>query len=243
MSKLPNAPLLEVIYELKWNITNNQDLGKYQYLHGDLYAKLREFFTTREQLVAPEIPLDLLIQKAIHRFRRVANGYPLYQTGPGILTFNTDNDSYYWDQYYTEAERLTKSFFEVYQYSKDEKFRPSLMFIDFFQFNFNEKDVLSFITENLHININQTFYRQQSPASGFNLDLAYKTEYGQLHILLSTGLANVKQGNGLILQTRLNGPEFAGNPEQILAWLSTAQDFCSKMFKEMTKGKLYESFK
>lgn len=242
MSKLLNAPLLEVIYELKWNITNSNDLGKYQYLHGDLYALLKDSYTTRQQLTPPEIPIDILIHKPIHQYRKVEKGYPLYQTGPGILTLNTDDAGYYWEQYYKEAERLTKSFFEVYQYTKDEKFRPSLLFIDFFRFDFNEADVLTFLQENLHIAINQNFYNQQEPASGFNLDLAYNTEHGQFHIAINAGNAHAKQERGLILQTRLNGPEFEANSEKILSWLSTAQAFCSGIFKEMTKGNLYESF-
>ncbi len=42
MSKLPNAPLVEVIFELRWKVDKNDELVKCQYLHGDLFAKVKE---------------------------------------------------------------------------------------------------------------------------------------------------------------------------------------------------------
>jgi len=70
MSKLPNAPLLEVIFELRWKITNKNDLAKYQYLHGDLYSILKNSYHFRESLAPVEIPVEVLINKPIHRFRK-----------------------------------------------------------------------------------------------------------------------------------------------------------------------------
>ena len=42
MSKLPKAPLLEIIFEINWDITNKNDIVKFQYLHGDLFSNLKD---------------------------------------------------------------------------------------------------------------------------------------------------------------------------------------------------------
>lgn len=42
MSKLPNAPLIEVVIELRWQITQKNELTGIQYLYGDLYNELKD---------------------------------------------------------------------------------------------------------------------------------------------------------------------------------------------------------
>jgi len=88
MSKLPKAPLLEVIFELRWQIKQKSDLTKYQYLIGDLYSAIKKTYPVRESLAPPEVPTDILINNPVHRFRKDKNQYPLVQIGPGLLTLN-----------------------------------------------------------------------------------------------------------------------------------------------------------
>ncbi len=80
MSKLPNAPLIEVIYELRWDVKDEQDLGKFQYLHGDLYAAKKIEYPLREILISVDVPVGLLINNPVYRFRSKEN-YPLFQLG------------------------------------------------------------------------------------------------------------------------------------------------------------------
>ncbi|RDC65797.1 TIGR04255 family protein [Adhaeribacter pallidiroseus] len=242
MSKLNNAPLLEVVYELRWKVTNQEDLSKYQYLHGDLYSLLKDDYPIRKQLSSPEIPLGLLINSPVHQFRRASNDYPLFQIGPGIITLNTIDEKYYWDEYFQWSRTLIESFFKVYQYSKAEKFSPTLIYIDFFKLDIRENDVLEFINKNLSISLNQSFHQTQEKANAVSLGLTYYTELGQLTISLNIG-KNAMQEEGLILQTQLSGSEYEADSNRILQWLTDAHEFCSNIFKEMTKGNLYESFK
>jgi len=100
MSKLPNAPLIEVIFELRWEIKQKSDLTKYQYLIGDLYSSIKGDFPIRESLAPPEIPTEILINNPAHRFRSDKNQYPLVQVGPGLLTLNTTDENYFWNDFY-----------------------------------------------------------------------------------------------------------------------------------------------
>ena len=45
MSKLLKAPLLEVIFEINWDITNKNDIIEFQYLHGDMYSNLKNSYS------------------------------------------------------------------------------------------------------------------------------------------------------------------------------------------------------
>jgi len=45
MSKLPNAPLIEVIFEPRWKVTDKEKLSKCQYLHGDLLSSIKDVYT------------------------------------------------------------------------------------------------------------------------------------------------------------------------------------------------------
>ncbi|MBV6460184.1 MAG: hypothetical protein HJHJAOHD_00286 [Flavobacteriales bacterium] len=99
MSKLPNAPLVEVIFELRWKVTDKEELTKCQYLHGDLYASIKDIYNFREALVAPEVPMELYLNIPAHRFRVAQNNYPLVQVGPGLLTLNTIDSKYNWEEF------------------------------------------------------------------------------------------------------------------------------------------------
>ena len=55
MSKLPKAPLIEVIFELSWIANTLTEHEKFQFLLGNIYAKLRQEYPLRINLV--QIPI------------------------------------------------------------------------------------------------------------------------------------------------------------------------------------------
>jgi uncharacterized protein (TIGR04255 family) len=48
---------------------------------------------------------------------------------------------------------------------------------------------------------------------------------------------------GILLQTRINGKPAAPNYENLNKWLNEAHEILSNLFKQLTEGSLYESFK
>lgn len=241
MSKLPKAPLLEVIYELRWDIKNEQDLVKFQYLHGDLYAAQKLNYPSRELLTPADMPMALTINNPVYRFKSKEN-YPLFQLGPGLLSLNTTDATYFWEDYYESCRSLTASFFDVYQLSNEERFRPNLIYLDFYKFDFLNNNVIAFINDNLNIALSQNFYKTTNNPSTINLAFNYITKLGQIDILLNTGL-NASNETGLVIRTQLNGSVVRPSTDEIMLWLNEAHTFCSNLFKKMTKGELYETFK
>ncbi len=241
MSKLPKAPLLEVIFELRWQIKQKSDLTKYQYLIGDLYSAIKQTYPVRESLAPPEVPTDILINNPVHRFRKDKNQYPLVQIGPGVLTLNTTDDNYYWNDFYNWAETLNNEFFSVFQI-ENETFKSNLLYLDFFKFDFKSQNVNDFINESFNISVNQGFMK--GTGNPFHLDLGffYETDLGNLSVTLKKG-QNGKKEDGIVMQTSLHGKDSMKSSDNVLSWLNQAHEFSSKSFKEITKGELYNSFK
>ena len=234
MSKLPNAPLLEVIFELRWQIKNKSDLLKYQYLHGDLYSKVKNKYPYRESLVPPEVPIDVLINNPVHRFRFNKNDYPLIQVGPGLLTLNTVDSKYHWEEFFDWSSQLVKYFLEVFPFN-DELFSPSLLYLDFFKFDFKNENVHDFISRYLSIDLKQRFLKSENNPNSIDLGFYYEIDLGNLSVTLKKG-QNEKKEEGIVMQTMLHSKSRSAIQEDILSWLMDAHNFSSKVFKEITKS-------
>ena len=240
MSKLPKAPLIEVIFELRWQIRNNDDLAKFQYFHGDLYSSFKNQYPVRESLLNPTLPIELLVNKPFHRFWSEGKRHPLIQVGPGLVTLNTTDEYYFWTEYSSSIESLIKRFFDLYPINEQDLFRPCLIYVDFFEVSKGQK-LLTFINENLNTTFKQDFINAETDLETFNLAFSFKNSLGSVSIAINTSTANGKEG--LVTETRLNGLEYKSDPSEIVDWLHKAHEFCSILFQEMTKGSLYESFK
>jgi uncharacterized protein (TIGR04255 family) len=242
MSKLPNAPLLEVIFEIRWDIMKS-GLQKYQFLHGDLYSLLKEYYPIREILVPANVPVELLLNSPVHRFRHKEKGYPLFQTGPGLISVNTDDEIYDWDKdYFIRCKTITESFFKVYPSLGNEIFTPSLIYIDFLKLNIEKEDAFQFVNENLNIKVSQSFFQNQILPKSLDFGFMYATDLGDLKFSLNIG-KNSKGEDGIVMQTNLHGPGFDNSTNDIIGWLDKAHNLSTNLFKQMTEGKLYDSFK
>ena len=131
MSKLPKAPLVEVVFELKWDIKMKSDLDDFQYLYGDLYANLKDEFPNRERLTPLEIPFDALINIPVFRFTKNENKYPLIQIGPGVISINTLNEFYVWEDFRENIHKLLDILKDIYPKFQTLKIIPALIYIDF----------------------------------------------------------------------------------------------------------------
>jgi uncharacterized protein (TIGR04255 family) len=241
MSKLPNAPLVEVIFELRWKVTDKEELTKCQYLHGDLYASLKDHYKFREALIAPEVPIELYLNAPAHRFRVAQNDYPLVQVGPGLITLNTVDSKYIWEDYEEQIKNVIKIFLEVYQFNSQQEISLSLQYFDFFKFNFESNNVFDFISNNLNITVKQNFFDNSNNPNNINLGFHYNTDLGSLSISVIRGI-DIAKSDGIIMQTNIKSKLIKPDLNLVNDWLGKSHEFCSTLFKDMTKGTLYESF-
>lgn len=239
MSQLPNAPLVEVVMELRWKISTREELSGIQYLYGDLYNELKRKYPYRESILPVEIPMEMTVNQPVHRFRAEKGGYPLLQVGPGIITLNTIDTNYYWDTFYNDAKEIILAFSNVY--STPHSITPAILYIDFFPFSFKEGDVHQFINKKFNVSFSQSFFETSKHPTDFNMGFAYEIDLGDLRVNFQKG--KNQNTEGILLQTRINGNQDTFNNDHINTWLIEAHGILSNIFKQLTMGELYKSFK
>jgi uncharacterized protein (TIGR04255 family) len=239
MSKLPKAPLVEVVIELRWKITSKEELAGVQYLYGDLYNELKKKYPFRESILPVEVPIEMTINQPVHRFRAEKGGYPLLQVGPGVITLNTIDAKYYWNSFFNDAKELIQTFFNVHPV--ENKIAPALLYIDFFPFDFSGNNVHDYINQQFNITFGQSFFETEKFPTDFNMGFAYNIDLGDLRVNFQKG--KNQNTEGILLQTRINGKPAAPNYENLNNWLNEAHEILSNLFMQLTEGDLYESFK
>lgn len=240
MSKLAKAPLIEVIFEVRWHVKGPKETQEFQYLHGDLYPLLKDKYPFRE--IVQDIPIELPLQVPTHRFRSSPQGYPLVQIGRGLLTVNTIDAQYFWDDYESRVLEVMRALAEVYNFKR--QVNLVLQYIDLIKFDFADGDLLRFLRENLNINIQQGFYGDKTAvAKGVSLGLSFAIDSGVLNVNIARG-KDTHGADGIAIRTTVNsGPMILDHPDNIRQWLNSAHEICSDSFKNMTQGSLYETFK
>ncbi len=113
--QLPNAPLVEVIFELHWNLLGTPTLQNapspfrtdpgYPYLVSGFPKAADKAGYVHQREVNSSTPLGPLAYVVQHRFQKHEDVVlPLWQIGPGIFTCN-DSSTYEWASFRTEAAR------------------------------------------------------------------------------------------------------------------------------------------
>lgn len=243
MSKLPNAPLLEVIFEIKWDIVNKSDMVDFQYLHGDLYSNLKDKFPYRESLVPPEVPYDALRGLPIFRYRKDKDCYPLVQIGPGVITINTTDDTYYWDNFRDEINQIVKIFSSIYSKYENLQLSPILTYLDFLEYDKKKITPIEYINSNLQLEVKEHFLNiNNASLNDVNFTFNYSIKEDTVSLNLRDGEIN-KNKNGIIMQNKIIGKKSLYTVGDLAKWLNEAHELSSDFFKSMTKGNLYKSFK
>lgn len=245
MSKLPSAPLIEVIFELTWPINDNKDKEKFQFMLGDIYSKLKDEYPNRLNLIAApnmEIPVEVFINKPMYRFTK--NGsYPLYQLGPGLLSVNTIDLFYFWDEFEKEILKIINVMNDSYDFEENTNLNLALKYIDFFPFDFNnnKNNAFEYLKEYLHLEIKHNIQPKNTVPLFFTFAAGYPCDVGLFNTIINRGGYNNEEG--LIIETNVTKQIISSNLKSLSDWLEKSHDFLSNKFKKMTEGALYESFK
>ena len=238
--RLPKAPLLEVIFEIRWHINNDDERNRYQYLHGDLYNTLKSEYPFRELVVPSHFPVEVYLNQVAHRFRQAKGGYPLIQIGPGIFTINTIEKDYIWEDFCGQIQNSVKNLITLDSFNAQLPVSLALRYIDFFQFDFNQNDIKDYLNDFLHIKVEQEFFKNNAPPYNINLGFTYGTTVGTLNLSVNKGL--VDEVEGLIIQIEVIQQGMNAVITEIDKWLDSAHILTSDTFNNLTKGKLQDYF-
>ena len=241
MSKLPNAPLIEVIFEIRWEMKSQKEFDKFELLIGSMHDALKDCFPVMRNL-KPESHLPSNFFNNVPTFRFEANeGYPLYQLGPGVLSVNTVDSFYEWTNFRDLVFDVCKCFFERMDFEPDNRITSSLKYLDFYAIDSAKTDLNEFYKKNFKIEIKSHLFPSDPKPLFSNYSTAHLTDYGVLGIQITTGAYNSKKG--VVVDNTLTGQFNSSNYNEITEkWIEDAHTSLGNFFKEMTKGELYETY-
>lgn len=259
INKLPNPPLTEVIFELRWALGEGNPIPYdpgYSCLVDSFtaYAKRKKFTEVRD-LQPPYSPVSLGISR---RFHRPGSNFPLLQIGPGIFAAN-DGTEYEWSTFKAMSLEAAAAAIKEYRPVKDfplnlQQFE--LRYLD----TFDEKllgtaDLTTFINEATTARLSVPKLIQEAevkkPLQGrivlhrqigvplgatFTVDIASAMRDDTPVIRMETKV--VSQGQSVPIARPSKSFE-----TKLSQWLDEAHEVTSSTFKNLINEKVYSKFK
>lgn len=252
---LLDPPLLEVIFELRWELEQNQQTGRfrdpsYPMMYGRLYERLKKDFPVVEDLPSVQAHPEATPFTPRHRMRKEKEGYPLIQVGPGILTVN-DVRGYSWNNFRILVLRLIESLGDLYP--KEEAplnfVKSEIRYVNGIRFDLARENPLKFLEEKLHMKLElDSELFEKNPLSerpntvGLNLAYALEKPMGNLGITASLG--QFDNAPAFIQQTLIQsfGELTPSDINGFTTWLEEAHTAAENCFQVFCKGSLMEKF-
>ena len=257
--RLGNAPLVETILELKWELPTVPHQANpqmkidpdYNLLVGILSEKLKPEYPFYERLIQASMPEELAGYIVQHRFRAAENKWPLVQVGPGILTLNETERYDYKNDFSDRIKNLISNFFISYPNRKNLRIKElTLRYIDSVEFDYEKENALNFIRDKMKINIQipESFFDKTGVTNfplGYILNLSYPHSDGKSKAVIQIGTGKKLSKNAIVWDTSITttNNEKIQNEETILSWIDNAHDLSKEWFFKLCEGELMESFK
>lgn len=251
---LKNKPLVEAIFELRWELQEPAPIMKvdphYRLLVGRVYDRVKDEYPFHEQLPTATIPDEIAGYVVQHRFRKDKDEWPLIQVGPGVITLN-DTDGYIWEDFEKRISHVLDTFFEAYP-NTDSKItinRSLLRYIDAVSFDYEEGDIFTFLREKMKMNIeinNDLFEKTEVSRLPLGLDMRFsfpsKEPKGAVHLRFSRGKR--EDVHALLWETMVEslGNDSPQTKKDITTWVKKAHQLTDNWFFMMIEGELLRRF-
>jgi uncharacterized protein (TIGR04255 family) len=247
MSRLPNAPLQEVIFEVGWALDIDPSSGietdsRFNLALGSLKTLVKEKFPHH----VPRVPFFDLVPHAFNRqavmqFRKEPKGRPLLQLGPGVFTVNDTDKDYDWDANFKPTllyglEKLEEAYDGQLLYE-----HAVLRYIDSVRvsdYGFN--DWASFIAQNLRFRFENSFDADLVPKEVAFNQLFDLPNGDQLQLQVGSGTD--AGGEARLIWETIVSRKHAFDREGLVKWGQEAHTYSSKIFKQFCQPAFYGSF-
>lgn len=246
MSKLPGAPLQEVIFEVRWALKPAPDGtlldDGYDLAPGRLSTIIENFFPIYKKVLLPDIPDFLFRFQPQHQYWKGDNVWPVIQLGPGIMTINCTDEHYDWENGFRDLIGNAVGWL-LQAYKSELKFRyTSLKYIDAInlaEYGGQENDWQNFINANFNFAyINE--FNTRGVQKQIQVNQVFQMEDGSdLQIQIADG--KVMDEKAIIWQTAvMKKGDFSS--QSLLEWADKAHATTHELFQEMVKPDLYARF-
>lgn len=251
---LKNKPLVEAIFELRWQLQEKAPGIKidqhYKILIGRMYDRVKDKYPFHEQLLAANMPDEIAGYVVQHRFRKSKDGWPLIQIGPGIITLN-DTDGYVWKDFEKRRSHLINTLFEAYPDAINNLKVSELLlrYIDAVDFDYEKDKIFIFLKEKMGMNIE--IYKKLFEDTGVSklplgLDLRFSFPStrpgGAAHLRFVKGKRKGK--NALIWETQVQsiGDDVPKTKDKITLWAKEVHELIDDWFFKIIEGELIRRF-
>lgn len=253
--ELAKPPLLEAIFELRWEMEVDQQAQRmrdpsYPMMYGRIYEHLKKELPFTEDLPSVQAHPEATPYVPRHRMRKQANAYPLIQMGPGILTINHSKD-YSWSEFQALILRtvdLVIQFFPIDKMALN-PIKAELRYVNGIPFDIAKENPLAFLHEKLHINVEpdpEILSRNglDGRPNNVGVNLSYVLSKPAGFLGFSANLGQVEGKPAYIVQTAIQsvGEVTPNDPEQFATWLEKAHEVAENCFQVFCKGTLMSQF-
>lgn len=254
MKVLKKKPLVEAIFELRWNLEEPAPGIKidphYKILVGIIYGKLNGEYQFHEQLPTASMPDEMAGYVVQHRFRKDQDKWPLVQIGPGIITVN-DTEGYTWPDFKERVIQAVNALFETYPDSKTslKLNRLLLRYIDAVAFDFEKDDVFAFLKKQMKTNIGlfpklfeDTGVGEQPLGFDTKFTFASTKPKGAVYLRFVRGRRD--ESDVLIWETMVqaDSEHVPKVQNEISTWIEDAHDLTHDWFFKIIEGELQKRF-
>jgi uncharacterized protein (TIGR04255 family) len=248
MAKLPNAPLQEVIFEIRWALLPSSEVplqtdGGFQLASGRLQTIIAKEFPIYRRIIPLHIPDQLLQYQVVHQYWKGDGKWPAIQLGPGIFTVNCTEDAYEWESQFRPLIINALSWLsEAYLYPLAFQY-ANLKYIDVIkveEYGGLKNGWKSFIEKYFNIE-----YRNKFEISGIEKGIQINQTFilpdeSDLVLQFSDGLKGNEKA--FVWQTSVAKRTAFESLEEILKWADNAHLLTHTIFKDIVTNELYGSF-
>lgn len=245
MRSLKNAPLQEVVFEVRWELDVNPENNSYQdsgfdFALGTFARSLSSTYPDQQKkphVLIQDSPMPYAIT---HVFRDGQDGWPIVQIGPGIMTVNDREGTYDWTNYYGQIKDALNKLSKAY--TKPLRFNfSSLRYIDSIKTSDYQRTSGwdQFLEEKMNIQFKNLF-NTRGKLIDFNFSQIFELEDdNRLLIAIASGKEN--NDERLIWQTAVFKQQHV-DLKELVTWVKDAHGHTSPLFREMLKPNFYGSF-
>lgn len=253
---LSNKPLVEAIFEIRWELSSANTFAPagmptdalYDISIGKLAERLKYRFPMYLRLPAAAIPGSMMPHQPQHQLRSSNGGWPLVQLGAGILTVN-ETETYTSGNFIPmclEILDILRNFWSENNYSPRFIY-TALRYIDALEMEGNS---VPQVLAKLDVNFDYGERIKSVPNIGIDfealqLNSRFKSISPDGHIDLSFNRGLKRDVDALIWETTISSEDekcsvFQNDPS---SWLQAAHSTAHNLFFSMIAGELHERFK
>ncbi len=258
LDRLPNAPLAEVVFEMRWKLQGNApfltDPGILPLTAAFTPRAAKLGFSTFKDMARAE---EVIGHQVTRRYFTAPDvSFPLVQIGPGVFASNQSAE-YSWPAFKSQTLRALKIFFDSYPKLKGFPFEPihmELRYIDVFDDSLlGTLDLLEFANRGtaMAINIPDSLFDKKLFTGSFDGRLLIQKELKNGSNFLIDFASGLRAPAERILRleskviAQANVPKFRGASKFMPVaekWLSDAHDVTSPFFKSFLTSEVMDKF-